>query len=103
MKLKNSILPSILRTVVPILYALLINWGVVQWFGDGVSKELWLDFLTLIVTALVYVILRVAERYRAAVGWLLGFPSQPSYGEVPPNPPETPYADPSEVAGPPAG
>ena len=86
---------SILRTVVPIIYALLIRWGVKDWLG--VDDALFQSAITLVVSGIVYVALRFAETHKAALGWLLGYASQPSYGLVPPNPPVEPYADPAKV------
>lgn len=68
---------SILRTLVPILYAVLVNLGVVAWLGvDSTVIE---SFLTLVISGVIYVVLRVAERHRSTFGWLLGYPAQPHY------------------------
>lgn len=70
----QTLLPSVLRTLVPIVYALLIRAG---------FKSLGLDDLFLqglaatIVTVLFYIVLRIAERYQSQVGWLLGYGSSP--------------------------
>lgn len=86
---------SVLRTLVPILYALLVRFGVVEWLG--LDDALMQSVVTMLATGLIYVALRLAEKNKAALGWLLGYASQPSYGEVPPNPPEQPYADPEKA------
>lgn len=68
---------SILRTVVPILYAVLVNLGVVEWLGvQSAAVE---GLLTLIVTGAIYVTLRLIERHKESLGWLLGYPAQPEY------------------------
>ena len=91
---------SLLRTLVPILYAILVRFGVVNWLG--VDDAVLQSAVTLIATGIIYVALRFAETHKAAVGWLLGYASQPSYGETPPNPPVQPYADPAKIDVPPA-
>jgi hypothetical protein len=69
---------SLIRTVVPILYALLVRHGVVEWLG--VDDVLVQSALTAVVTALIYMAIRVAERIGSSRwGWLLGYPSAPTY------------------------
>ena len=68
---------SILRTVVPILYALLVKVGFVAWLGG--DEQLVTTALTLVASGLIYVALRFAETHKAALGWLLGYPAQPVY------------------------
>lgn len=70
---------SVLRTVVPILYALLVRYGVVNWLGvdDATAQTL----ITMAVSGLIYVGLRFAETHQAAFGWLLGYASQPKYAQ----------------------
>lgn len=77
-----TLLPSVLRTVVPIIYAMLVQWGVVSWLD--LPSELWENVITGLVTVAFYVVLRVAERYKSQIGWLLGYAQQPVYvaGEV---------------------
>lgn len=78
----STLLPSVLRTTVPIIYALLARKGVVEWLG--VEDALLNNLLAGVVTVVFYIVLRVAERYHAQVGWLLGYAQQPVYvkGEV---------------------
>lgn len=78
----STLLPSVLRTTVPIIYALLARKGVVEWLG--VEDALLNNLLAGVVTVVFYVGLRVAERYHSQVGWLLGYAQQPVYvkGEV---------------------
>lgn len=68
---------SILRTLVPIVYALLIKAGLDRL---GIEDALVQSLATLIVTGALYVGLRVLERVRSSSwGWLLGYPSAPAY------------------------
>ena len=69
---------SILRTLVPIIYALLLKAGIGEWLG--IDSTLLQSLAALIVTALLYVAVRVAERAGSpAWGWLLGYPKAPVY------------------------
>jgi hypothetical protein len=86
---------AVLRTLVPIVYALIIKSGVVEWLG--IEDVLAQNVAALLGAALLYVALRAAEKWKAQLGWLLGYPSQPSYGETPPNPPVPPHADPAKI------
>lgn len=72
---------SVLRTIVPIVYALLIKAGLGQIGVDDATVQ---SLAALLATGLLYVALRVAERYRKEIGWLLGWAKQPVYvkGEV---------------------
>lgn len=77
-----TLLPSVLRTAVPIVYAMLVKWGVVSWLD--LPNLLVENAITAVVTVGFYIALRIAERYQAKIGWLLGYASQPVYvkGEV---------------------
>lgn len=72
---------SVLRTIVPIVYALLLKIGFDK---IGVDDAVLQDLATLVAAGLLYVALRVGERYKKEVGWLLGYAKQPVYvkGEV---------------------
>jgi hypothetical protein len=80
--LGTTLLPSVLRTLVPIIYAMLVKWGVVEWFD--LPSVLWENVITALVTTGFYILLRLAERYQSQIGWLLGYAQQPVYvkGEV---------------------
>lgn len=69
---------SIIRTMVPVVVALLVRWGVKDWAGvDDVTLN---TIVTALVTGLYYVGVRVLERVSSSKwGWLLGYPSQPVY------------------------
>jgi hypothetical protein len=69
---------SVIRTVVPILVALLVRWGVQD--ALGIDDVLLQSLVTAAVTGLYYIGVRVLERARSSKwGWLLGYPSAPSY------------------------
>jgi hypothetical protein len=74
--LSQTLLPSVLRTFVPLCYALLVRWGLIEWLG--LPDEAWTYLITTVVTTLFYVVLRVLERYWDKVGWLLGFAARPA-------------------------
>lgn len=67
---------SILRTLVPIIYALLLKAGL---DGLGVDDAVIQSAAALLATGLLYVGVRLAEKARPGLGWLLGYPSAPSY------------------------
>lgn len=74
--MKTLATPAIIRTLVPILYALLIRAGL----GEiGVDDTVLQEFVTLVVTGLVYTAIRFAEAHKAQFGWLLGYAAQPVY------------------------
>lgn len=68
---------AILRTLVPVVYALLLKSGVTDWLGLGTAWAQ--NVATLIATGTLYVVLRWLEAHRAWVGWLLGYPAAPKY------------------------
>lgn len=77
-----TLLPAVLRTAVPMIYAFLVNKGVVAWLGiDSAAIN---NVITISVTVIFYVLLRLAERHWDKIGWLLGYAQQPVYvkGEV---------------------
>lgn len=69
---------SIIRTVVPIVYALLIRLGL---GAIGVDDALLQNLATAIVTGIIYAVIRYVETHKSAFGWLLGSPTAPSYSE----------------------
>lgn len=78
----KTLLPSVLRTVVPLVYAMLVQKGVVAWIDP--NDVFVTNFLTVVVTGAFYVLLRLLEKNWSKVGWLLGYAQQPVYvqGEV---------------------
>ena len=76
----KSLIPGVVRTLVPIVVSVLVGWG----FSETSLNAPVLAVLTVVVTALYYVAVRLLERYWTKIGWLLGYPAQPVYvpGEV---------------------
>lgn len=74
----RSFLPSVLRTVVPLLVGYFAAWPVAGWFGlqdDQVTA-----LVTVLVTAAYYLLVRVVETYvEPNAGWLLGWAGRPVY------------------------
>ena len=68
---------SIVRTVVPILYALLVRYGVTDIVG--LNEAVAVELLTALVTGLLYAALRLLEKLEPRFGWLLGLPKAPTY------------------------
>lgn len=68
---------SILRTLVPILVALLVRLGVVEWLG--VDEAAISGLITVLVTGAYYIGTRLLEQWFPGAGWLIGYPAVPSY------------------------
>ena len=87
---------SLLRTVVPIVYALLLKSGMGSWLG--LDNQFLLNLAAAIAAGAVYLGLRLVEQYVPQLGWLLGYASPPKYEKKPPNPKvdrgENGFADP---------
>ena len=68
---------SILRTLVPIIYALLIKAGA----GSlGVDDAVIQSLAGAVGAGLIYIAVRVGERVGSSRwGWLIGYPSAPRY------------------------
>lgn len=71
---------SVIRTLVPIIYALLMKTGAAEWLG--LESEVAQNVAALLGAGVVYAVVRWAESHRAAFGWLLGYASAPSYGDT---------------------
>ena len=68
---------SVLRTLVPIIYALLIKAGLAEVGVDDTTLQ---SIAAAAAAGLISVALRVLERARGSRwGWLLGYPAQPQY------------------------
>lgn len=67
---------SLVRTIVPVIYALLIKVGI---DALGVKEEDIQALATALATALVYLAIRLGEQLQPKVGWLLGYPAAPTY------------------------
>lgn len=74
----TQLLPALLRTVVPLLYGLLIQIGLGRYVDDQTVTTV----ATLIVTGGIYLLLRLLERLQPKIGVLLGWAKQPQYADV---------------------
>lgn len=68
---------SLMRTVVPALYLLLIHLGL----AHGIAQPWELDVISVLVLAAVYLLLRLLEQRWRFVGILLGWIGAPSYDQ----------------------
>lgn len=73
----KSLIPSIVRTVVPLVISVLVGWGFAETALTGPVTAV----LTIVVTALYYIVVRLLEQHWSKIGWLLGYPSQPVYAK----------------------
>lgn len=69
---------SIARTLVPLVYVLLLKAGVAQLGVDDATVQ---ALAALIVTGVIYVVIRVVEQHFPAAGVLLGWPKSPTYDQ----------------------
>lgn len=70
-------LNSLMRTVVPAIYLLLIHLGL----AHGIAQPWELDVISVVVLAAVYLLLRVLEQRWRVIGLLLGWIGAPSYDQ----------------------
>jgi len=75
----TQLLPAIMRTGVPIIYALLIKFGIARL---GLPDAVVTDVATVLLTVALYVILRLLERLQPWIGMALGWAKQPQYADV---------------------
>ena len=68
---------SIIRTLVPIVYALLLKLGIGEWLG--IESEVLSSLAALATAGVVYAAIRFAESKREWFGWLLGYAAAPTY------------------------
>ena len=72
-------LPSLIRTFVPILVGLLTSMAVFRDSDVGALSEV----VTALVTAVYYLAARLLEHYASgSFGWLLGYPKAPVYPDA---------------------
>jgi hypothetical protein len=83
-----SLLPSLIRTVVPLLVGILITWAAKA--GLNLAEGDVTALLTALITAVYYATVRLIEQKFPAAGWLLGYPAAPTYGK--PATPDAPDA-----------
>jgi hypothetical protein len=72
-----SVLPSILRTGVPLLVGYFLAWPAARAFG--LTEDQVTSLITIVITALYYLAVRLLEQVRPQFGWLLGYASVPKY------------------------
>lgn len=80
MNLSDTIGPSVIRTVVPLLYGALITWAATKNIDLGSYEELITTVITTVVSGLVYAALRFAEEKGLTLASiLLGSKKKPTY------------------------
>ena len=72
-----SVLPSILRTLVPLAVGYLLAWPAARWLG--LTEEQVTSLITVVITAAYYLAVRALEQLAPQFGWLLGYASPPRY------------------------
>lgn len=72
-----SVLPSILRTLTPILVGYFAAWPVAK--ALGLTDDQITSLITAVVTAAYYLLVRLLEQFAPQFGWLLGYASPPQY------------------------
>lgn len=73
-----NLTPATVRTVVPIVYAVLIKIGFAHL---GLPNAVTTDVATVAVTGALYVLVRLAERVEPRFGVLLGWVGAPQYAD----------------------
>lgn len=77
----RSLLPSILRTGVPLLVGYFTAWPAAQWLG--LTDEQITSLITIVISGIYYLAVRLLEQLAPQFGWLLGYAAKPVY--VPPS------------------
>jgi hypothetical protein len=77
----NALLVSLVRTIVPVLTGLFIATALE--IGMDVDSESLSSLLDALVVGSYYALVRFAEQRYPVVGWVLGLPMQPVYGQEP--------------------
>lgn len=72
-----SLLPSILRTLVPLAVGYFLAWPVAKWLG--LTEDQITSLITAVITAAYYLLVRGLEQIAPQFGWLLGYASKPVY------------------------
>lgn len=72
-----SVLPSILRTLVPLAVGYFTAWPVAVTLG--LTDDQVTSLITAVITALYYLLIRALEQWLPEFGWLLGWASPPKY------------------------
>lgn len=75
-----SVLPSIVRTVVPYLIGLIGSFLAARGLGlDENAKANLTGLLTFGIGSIYYVVVRAVEKSNPSAGWFLGVPKAPVY------------------------
>lgn len=72
-----SLLPSILRTLVPLLVGYFAALPIVRVLG--LSNDQMVGLFTALVSAVYWLVVRLLEKVAPQFGWLLGYASPPVY------------------------
>ncbi len=72
-----SVLPSILRTLVPLAVGYFLAWPAARWLG--LTEEQVTSLITIVISAVYYLAVRALEQLAPQFGWLLGWASAPKY------------------------
>lgn len=72
-------LPSLIRTLVPLIVQFLVAQLARRGIDAGPYSELLAQLVGALVAAIYYAGVRFLESHRKAFGWLLGRPTAPSY------------------------
>lgn len=75
-----SVLPSILRTLVPLAVGYFLAWPAAKLLG--LTEDQITSLITAVISAVYYLAVRGLEQVAPQFGWLLGYASAPKY--VPP-------------------
>ena len=78
----GSYVTSIIRTGVPYLVGFLVTWLIRQgWVSDSSVAQPLTELLTFVIGTAYYLVVRALETVVPGLGWLLGVPAQPVYGQ----------------------
>jgi len=84
----SDLIPSLVRTWVPVAVGGVISWLATQNLQvSGGTQDALATLLTSVVIALYYTVARVLEQKWPALGLLLGSTKQPAYGSTAPQSP----------------
>lgn len=72
---------SVTRTVIPFVAGWLVTLAVRR-FGVTIDNDTIASLLTTVFGSVYYVLVRAAEHYRPAFGWLLGVAKRPAYAVI---------------------
>jgi hypothetical protein len=73
----RSFLPSVLRTVVPLIVGVLLGLPIVK--ALGITSDQMTELATAVVTLAYWLVVRGLEQFAPQFGWLLGYAAQPVY------------------------